>query len=379
MKNRVITGISLLISAIAFAQGNMVPNGSFETVDKKIKEGGSIDLATGWTSPTEAKADLFSPSAKIGDYQTPKNIYGDGTPLDGSNYAGIITYSYKDEAPRQYLQAQLSEKMVEEKVYCVKMNVMLGLMAKYSSNNLGIHISKEPLTAEQLAKGDVVPQIIHSQNRIFDEQFDWEAICQTYIADGDEQYITIGNFATTDATQNEKVRKPKGFTGVQARGAYYYIDDVSVMNMAGVDECSCELDEGGNALNVVYSVETSTEAQVDVTQEIEMTRIYFDEQSALISELSQVDIEKIATHMKAHPKYKVKITGHTDPVEEAKSKGNVSLERANAVRDALIAAGAAEGKLLVVGVQDFEPITKDATPAGQAQNRRVMFTVISKE
>jgi len=82
--------------------------------------------------------------------------------------------------------------------------------------------------------------------------------------------------------------------------------------------------------------------------------------------------------LKEHPKYKVKVIGHTDPVEEAKVTGNVSLNRANAVRDALVANSAAEGKILVVGVQDFEPITSDATSAGQAQNRRVMFTVISK-
>ena len=82
--------------------------------------------------------------------------------------------------------------------------------------------------------------------------------------------------------------------------------------------------------------------------------------------------------MKENPKYKVKVIGHTDPVEEAKATGNISLNRANAVRDALVGFGVNEGKLLVVGVQDFEPITTDATSAGQAQNRRVMFSVISK-
>jgi len=90
------------------------------------------------------------------------------------------------------------------------------------------------------------------------------------------------------------------------------------------------------------------------------------------------DIIKIADLLKEHPKYKVKVVGHTDPVEEAKSTGNVSLNRANAVKSALVENGVSEGKLLVVGVQDFEPITSDATAAGQAQNRRVMFTVISK-
>jgi outer membrane protein OmpA-like peptidoglycan-associated protein len=378
MKNQILSIVAVFTSVFCIGQGNMIQNGSFESVGKKIKEGGMIESATGWTSPTDSKADVFSAYAKSDEYKTPTNLYGDTDPLDGKNYAGIMIYSYKDEAPRQYLQAKLTEKMVEEKVYCVKMNVMLSMLSKYSSNNIGIYISAKPLTAEEIAAQNIQPQIIHSQNRIFEEQFDWEAICQTYIADGGEEYITIGNFGTADATQNEKVKKPKGFTGMQARGAYYFVDDVSVMNMAGLQDCDCELDAGGKSLNVVYSVETITDMEMDVSQDIERTRVYFDDRSDLISELAMADLEKVAELLKDHAKYKVKIIGHTDPVEEAKSTGNVSLNRANAVKKALVDFGVSESKLLVVGVQDFEPITKDATSAGQAQNRRVMFSVISK-
>ncbi len=379
MKGITIISAVMLMSLIGMSQGNMIVNGSFETVSKKIKGGGMIDNASGWSSPTDAKADVFSANAKADEYKTPVNMYGDADPMEGGrNYAGLMIYSYKDDAPRQYLQAQLTEKMKEEKVYCVKMNVLLSMLSKYSSNNIGIYISKKPLMAEEIEKYDIQPQIIHSQNRIFDEQFDWEPICQTYIADGGEEYITIGNFGSTESTDNGKVKKPKGIIGTQARGAYYYIDDVSVMNMAGVESCDCELDAGGHSINVVYSVETSTEAEVDKSGEVERTRVYFDDLSDLISELALADIEKIATILKENPKYKVKVIGHTDPVEEAKATGNISLNRANAVRDALVGFGVNEGKLLVVGVQDFEPITTDATSAGQAQNRRVMFSVISK-
>ena len=166
--------------------------------------------------------------------------------------------------------------------------------------------------------------------------------------------------------------------GQQARSAYYYIDDVSVMNMAGVESCDCELDAGGNSINVVYSVETSSEMDVDVSEDVERTRIYFDEGTSTINKLASKDIAKVATLLAEHPKYKVKVIGHTDPVEESQAEGNLSEERANLVKEKLIEAGVAENKLLVVGLQDFEPVTTDGTPAGRAQNRRVMFTVISK-
>ncbi len=369
--------LTLLVSGV-YAQGNMVQNGSFESVSKKVKGGGTIEYAYPWVSPTDAPADLFSPKAKSDDYKVPINLYGDGDPKDGESYAGITIYSYKDAEPKQYLQTQLSSKMEDDKVYCVKMHVMLGMLSKYSANNIGMVLSKKPLTPEDIASGNIKPQVMHSDNRIFEEMFDWEAICQTYIAEGGEQYLTIGNFGTADDTENGKIKKPKGIMGQQARSAYYYIDDVSVMNMAGVESCDCELDAGGNSINVVYSVETSSEMDVDVSEDVERTRIYFDEGTSTINKLASKDIAKVATLLAEHPKYKVKVIGHTDPVEESQAEGNLSEERANLVKEKLIEAGVAENKLLVVGLQDFEPVTTDGTPAGRAQNRRVMFTVISK-
>jgi OOP family OmpA-OmpF porin len=368
-----------LASTVAFSQGNLVQNGSFESVSKKIKDQGSIDLAFPWVSPTETKADLFNPKAKGEDWGVPLNLYGDADPKDGEGYAGIVMYSYKDAEPRTYLEMKLSSGMEEGKVYCVKMSVMLALLSKYACNNIGLYLSEKPMDLEALEAGAITPQIIHSQNKVFTEQFDWEDICHTYIANGGEKYLTIGNFAPSSETQEEKVKKPKGVIGTQARTGYYYIDDVSVKNMAGVDACDCEVDASGSSLQVKYSKEVSSDMELDVTEDIQMTRIYFDEGSSVIKDDAKADMQKVATLLKEHPKYKVKITGHTDPVEEVKVTGDVSLQRAQTVKDQLVKLGAYENKLLVVGVQDFDPATEDASIAGQAQNRRVVFEVISKD
>ena len=103
---RLFSFITLLSIAAgsAFAQGNLVQNGSFESVSKKIKEQGSIVYAYPWNSGTEAKADLFNPKSKGEDWGVPMNLYGDGAPKDGEGYAGIVMYSYKDAEPKTYLQ-----------------------------------------------------------------------------------------------------------------------------------------------------------------------------------------------------------------------------------------------------------------------------------
>jgi len=379
MKSIIYSLAFLLVSMGVFAQGNLVPNYGFEDPEKKIKEAGSIELAEPWESLTDNKPDLFNPKSKGEEWGVPANLYGEADPNSGEGYAGVVMYAYKDSDPRTYLQVKLYSPLEEEKVYCVKMHVMLAMLSKYASNNLGMYVSDKPIDVEALEANAITPQIQHTQNRVFDEQFAWEPICQSYIANGGERYLTIGNFAPTSETQEEKIKKPKGITGQQARTAYYYIDDVSVINMAGLDECDCEVDASGSALKVQYSKEVSSDMEVDVTEEIQMSRIYFDEMTAEINDDNMVAVAKVAALLKEHPKYKVKITGHTDPVEEAKVTGDVSLQRAQSVKDKLVELGAYPNKILVVGVQDFDPATDDVTPAGQAQNRRVVFEVTSKE
>jgi len=89
----VLIGLSTVTS---FAQEgeNLVPNGSFEATDGKVKKLGGIESATGWTSPTGARADLYTPS-KVPDINTPNNLYGKEEAKEGTNSAGIVGYVFR--------------------------------------------------------------------------------------------------------------------------------------------------------------------------------------------------------------------------------------------------------------------------------------------
>ena len=376
MKSAILSLLVLFTSTFIFGQGNLLFNGGFEDISKKIKSGGTIELAEGWKS-LDANADLFSKSAKEENYSVPKNLYGDAQPNSGEAYAGIISWSAKDAEPRTYLQSETRYPLVEGKVYCVKMHLMLGILSKYATNNIGIYISQKPITMEEIAKGEIQPQIIHSQNKIMDEQFEWTAVCGSFIAEGKERYITIGNFAQTSKTLSEKMKRPRGFTGQQTRStSYYYMDDVSVINMAGLDDCDCEKAPDGNAMQVKYSKNVSTEKELDVNEAIELTKVYFEDLKSEISPRAMVDVEKVAEMIKTKPELKIQIKGHTDPVEQAKSSGDVSLLRAQTIKEKLVELGVNENKLQVLGMKDFDPATDDSTVTGQAQNRRVVFDIL---
>ena len=63
MKNTLLI-IASLFTTVGIAQTNLVPNSTFEKIEKKIKQKGEINVATPWVSPTLALADLYVEKTK---------------------------------------------------------------------------------------------------------------------------------------------------------------------------------------------------------------------------------------------------------------------------------------------------------------------------
>lgn len=97
-------------------------------------------------------------------------------------------------------------------------------------------------------------------------------------------------------------------------------------------------------------------------------------------------IERIAKVMVAHPSIRVVLVGHTDdreaaafatpvPGQPAPDVATIAVDlaraRAEAVRQALVAAGIPVGRIVVDGVGPIEPLTDNDTAKGRLANRRV--------
>ncbi len=72
----------------------------------------------------------------------------------------------------------------------------------------------------------------------------------------------------------------------------------------------------------------------------------------------------------------VKITGHTDSTGAAEYNQQLSLRRAQAVRDYLVKLGGNPSIMEVAGMGEANPIADNKTAAGRAQNRRVEVDVV---
>jgi OOP family OmpA-OmpF porin len=201
------------------AQNNLVNNWSFESSKNgkaiKVKTAGMIEECMGWTSPTTNKADIYTRESKEPLFQVPINQYGRQDLDDGSVYAGIVTYGDKEKTPKTYLQSQLTTTLEKDVHYCVNFKVSLSDLSKVANNNLGALFTKNGAPAEGIKAYQLKPQVTNKGNKVMDDQYLWTEICGMFKANGDEQYITIGNFSSDVNTQILKVKKPKEFNQQQ--------------------------------------------------------------------------------------------------------------------------------------------------------------------
>jgi OmpA-OmpF porin, OOP family len=105
--------------------------------------------------------------------------------------------------------------------------------------------------------------------------------------------------------------------------------------------------------------------------------ILFDVNSATIKPESYGTLKEMATVMKENPDLKVKIVGHTDSDGSDAANLDLSKKRAAAVKESLAKDfGIEETRMETDGKGESEPIDKNDTPAGKANNRRVEFIKI---
>lgn len=86
-------------------------------------------------------------------------------------------------------------------------------------------------------------------------------------------------------------------------------------------------------------------------------------------------LDRFATTLNQNPVTTVKIIGHTDSSGSDAVNGPLSVNRANATRDYLVARGIAMSRIAIDGRGSHEPVADNNSAAGRAKNRRVEIFV----
>jgi outer membrane protein OmpA-like peptidoglycan-associated protein len=106
--------------------------------------------------------------------------------------------------------------------------------------------------------------------------------------------------------------------------------------------------------------------------------VLFDAGKAELGPGAQRSIDKLADFLKAYPKRTVLIEGHTDNTGDEDFNVKLSQQRADAVRDKLVAKGIAPQRIRTKGYGPKFPVVDNNTPAGRQQNRRVEVVVLNE-
>lgn len=86
-------------------------------------------------------------------------------------------------------------------------------------------------------------------------------------------------------------------------------------------------------------------------------------------------LDRFSTTLNQNPVTTVKIIGHTDSSGSDAVNGPLSVNRASATRDYLVARGIAMNRIAIDGRGSYEPVADNNSAAGRARNRRVEIFV----
>jgi outer membrane protein OmpA-like peptidoglycan-associated protein len=82
-------------------------------------------------------------------------------------------------------------------------------------------------------------------------------------------------------------------------------------------------------------------------------------------------LEEVVDLLQTEPDKKIRVEGHTDSLGAAETNLELSQQRAEAVREALISLGVSADRITALGMGEDFPIASNEDEDGRAQNRRV--------
>ena len=110
---------------------------------------------------------------------------------------------------------------------------------------------------------------------------------------------------------------------------------------------------------------------------IDLPTLFFDFDRHDLRPLEASKLERLASVLRSSPLSKLQIEGHTDARGSENYNNNLSIMRAEAVRDYLQQQDIGADRIEVLGYGEMQPVAVNSTEEGRAQNRRVELSLSS--
>lgn len=116
---------------------------------------------------------------------------------------------------------------------------------------------------------------------------------------------------------------------------------------------------------------------IEVGATVRLEHIYFDFAKASLRQESFTELNKVVKFMNDNESVSIEIGGHTDSKGSDEYNLNLSQSRAESVMNYLVENGIDSNRVSAKGYGESQPETTNDTEEGRAQNRRVVFTILS--
>jgi gliding motility-associated-like protein len=213
------------------AQVNLIKNPGFEIFSGCPSTGSQFERLSGWDTLRNGGGGdpwlITKCCTGYLDCQVPYNLgfrNGYQYPKTDSSYGAFCMYSNSTIPNREYIQNKLIAKLTSGKTYCLKYYINLNNCSEYAIDQIGAYFDNGSVFCSPWGICTVSPQIQTPPGVYYKDTVNWVQISGTYLSNGTEQYITLGNFKTgilTD-TLNVNSNAPRVI-------AFYNIDDVSLI------------------------------------------------------------------------------------------------------------------------------------------------------
>ena len=104
----------------------------------------------------------------------------------------------------------------------------------------------------------------------------------------------------------------------------------------------------------------------------------FDTATTRLTPDSNPTVTNLIAIMKCYPNMQVQLEGHTDSTGDAAANKQLSIDRANAIRDLLVQGGIDSARITTTGYGADKPIASNDNEEGRARNRRTELVVVKK-
>jgi OOP family OmpA-OmpF porin len=233
-----IITINIIFISMGFAQSNLVLNPSFELFTLCPNNSGIINNGklTHCSNPNILSPDYYNICDSVSfsnANHVPDNICGYQTPKEGNAYVGLATWTLSYNGG-EYIQMKLANLLSNSHHYAFKCYLSNAECGNYGASDIGVYFSNDSVYNPSMLL-PYSPQIQNQSGNFFADTNNWVPFSGIYTANGGERFLIIGNF--NDGINNpDTIRISHHVGGASREGVYFYVDDVSLTEVTGIEE-----------------------------------------------------------------------------------------------------------------------------------------------